>query len=418
MRFTETDRTFSSFIMILLAVLALCSTPGVARAYRTASDLPSFDAEARVAWQADLLEFEVLRPNLASVDALAAEEGLQAALAVWNTVDCGVPRLEAILGAPLAAQPEDGRNTIEWVGTGWTERGFSSSAAATTDVQYRRLGELTEIVEADIYLNADLFRWGIDGRDPQAVLVHEIAHVLGLLHVCSLDATGSAPMCTAAHLQSVVHPQYLGLSQRRLGSDDLAGACFLYADVGCSDGECPAGYRCGDTECEPTCGTDCECRQNIDCSNGRCDAGVCVEVRRLGDPCAADAECSSQQCHTFGYCSVVCTASCPARFSCDTDIDAQCVAERSTYGVACSYGNDCTSGLCVSGSWFSAMCTRTCGDLICPGMDTCEVVDGHAVCTPPRSAGAGCSVVGQSGPGPASWVVLSCVMALARRRRR
>lgn len=403
---------------MLGCIMLVLSSPTDALAYRTAGDLAEFDGQARVRWETDTVQLEVLRPPLANVDGAQAEEGMAAALASWNGLDCGVVTLELNAETASPAAAGDRRNTIEWLGAGWVERGFSPLSAATTDVQYRRQNGRMEIVEVDLYINAEHFSWGAEGRDVQAVLVHEILHITGLLHVCEVGGVEGAPECMESHQMSALYPEYLGASQRELSSDDVAGACFLYEGAGsCTPDDCPSGYRCVADGCEPECGTECECSSDAECGAGRCDAGACVEVRPLGDPCAVDSECSSRVCHEEGYCSSACGPVCPEGFACDPTTDAYCSAERSTYGVACSHGGECDSSLCVSGSWFTAMCTRTCGSGTCPGVDACEVVDGRAVCTPPRVIDGGCSATGATGAGSAPWPLAGLLIMSLRRRR-
>lgn len=100
----------------------------------------------------------------------------------------------------------------------------------------------SEIIEADIEINAVHFDWrSLPVHSLDAVLLHELGHVLGLDHTCRastlstrLDNGGAAlPVCrelAASARQGVMYPDPLepGTLRLQLSSDELAAAADLY----------------------------------------------------------------------------------------------------------------------------------------------------------------------------------------------
>ena len=181
----------------------------VVHAYRTGSDLPEF-AESRdeiVRWRHSSLAYEVTG---ARADEL--HDAARWAASQWAAVDCARVTFREMLASGAPAAPNDGRNTITFVDSGWMELGFAADAAATTDVRYRSMGDgAVEITEADIYLNAERFDFASDEpaageRSLRATLLHELGHFLGLLHPCEPDGADGAPLCSSDHRDSVIFP--------------------------------------------------------------------------------------------------------------------------------------------------------------------------------------------------------------------
>jgi hypothetical protein len=304
----------------------------------------------------------------------AGLSSVQAALATWEGAGCGSPTL--VLADEAGADLE-----IEWL-EDWSAAGREASALGTTDVTYvGNTAEGFEISRARIVLNAQHYGWTTalvtdsSSRDVQAALTHEVGHALGLLHVCEPSGRDGAPRCSddAAFSQSVMYPEYLGLSQRSLAPDDVAGLCALYDD---SDHGC--GVACDDRPESMT----------PDPNEGRTFA------RELGDPCVADEQCDSLLCGESGYCTSACDslAVCPAGYRCLEGISSQCQAAAGVLGEACEAPEQCASQLCYVTTG-AGVCTRPCtGEGDCPEDFECRGAGSQAVCTLTAGRGdVGCS---------------------------
>jgi hypothetical protein len=229
-------------------VAAALGVAGTAGAYRTGHDVAELAETERVRWHSSKIHFEfndAMPQGLRSGDVMhTVAQGHDE----WSSLGCGVPFFESDGLVARHAARGDGHNTVEWLFSGWTDRGFRADAEALTDVQYAREGGGDwEIVEVDLYLNAEHFSWALGAssdpklRDLHAVAFHEAGHVLGLLHPCEPDASDGAPLCSTdpAFEPTVMYPLYY--SPRRMSADDENGACFLYPRVDCS------------TACKPPC---------------------------------------------------------------------------------------------------------------------------------------------------------------------
>lgn len=415
----------SSFMLSLVVVYSFVAAPR-ASAYRTLADTPEFAGEP-VRWRSPAIEMDVATQDLAGLSRADVDRAVRAAFETWNEVPCSGVTIALGGFTDSYAAPGDGRNTIQWVSTAWSARGYAADAAATTDVQFGNSGEGWEIVEADIYLNADTFRFvagdpGGDAtlRDLQAVITHEVGHAaIGLLHPCEHDGGDGAPLCRddGPEATSALYPRYLGMSQRALSADDAAGACFLYPSETCATLGCPEGLACVEDRCvtpmsepPPGCTSDAECF-----AHERCVAGACVlGDAPAGDPCTDAHECSGAAC-VDGHCTRACEtdAHCPESFGC---IDAVCTSELGLFADSCSDGRDCASGLCLTGSASGSFCTRECAVDACPTGFACAEVGGRSVCRMPPSGG--CAVAASEGPPWAQLSVAWFVLAMLVRRRR
>jgi hypothetical protein len=187
-------------------------------------------------------------------------EALAGAAATWSApnVACTSLRIRVRDGDQAAPGAQrDGVSSVSFYtrdfcngGVRRTGRCYDSRMAALTTTQY---GEATAqevaIDEADIELNAVNFRFAAGpvvraagSLDLQAVLVHEIGHVLGLADNCRAGGGGrddrgrALPDCRRASAdvrRSVMFPAALidagrGVLKRALSRDDVAGVCALY----------------------------------------------------------------------------------------------------------------------------------------------------------------------------------------------
>ncbi len=256
------------------AALTFCVTP--AFAYRTAADTPEFASTPKVRWATDIISYSFYDQvpsslSLSDVQALAVD-----ALQAWTKPACSRVVFAFPTTTALPAGPNDGRNTIQWISSGWRERGYDPSAAGITDTQYEKndKGEWA-IVEADVYLNAENHAWILRGaadgyRDAESVLVHEAGHMLGLLHPCEPGGAYGAPDCSM-HPEAAdvtMYPIY-NPDQATLSADDVAGVCFLYPGSDCEITGCPAGTVCMAEGCLVQCG-NAICAPDEQCMEDTC----------------------------------------------------------------------------------------------------------------------------------------------------
>ena len=176
--------------------------------------------------------FEIaLQPVESNRDPAATEALLQAlasGVETWNDAlgGCGAPKLRAL--AATVASPgirRDGVSVVLLRERGWCpdpprdpEDCYDSERAGIThlypsdpDAPY------SEVREADVEINAVDFAWSVDGsaagtRSLQALVNHELGHVLGIDHPCGRDPgiPGTVPhpggACTPAHEGALMYP--------------------------------------------------------------------------------------------------------------------------------------------------------------------------------------------------------------------
>lgn len=430
-------------------VLGIALVPGVASAYRTAAELADFAGAERVVWATPQIDYWV-HPSAEGPGLEDVQSALRSASAAWS-VSCSEIRISAAGSTTVAPTPSDHRNTVGWVGEDWRSLGLSGDVAATTDIQYLRGADgVWRIVEADILFNDLDFAWstsaatGGASRDVEAVAIHELGHLTGLLHVCEDDGRDGAPACAsdAAFDDAVMYPFYRGTDARVLGADDAAGICHLYPSSGCAfDSDCVDGGSCVSGACVPACQSD-GCPLGFECGALGCTpCAFCDDVeqpcapgcspavpgRDLGRTCAADADCTSRICLARGYCATACGegASCPTGWSCAPDGEL-CQPAGGAFGDACELPMDCFSRLCLEQSGV-ATCTQSCDSSDeCPAGRVCDVVESVGVCVA-TPAPPGCAVVHGARPprgGTTAFVIVLGSLALAvrarenRRRRR
>lgn len=143
------------------------------------------------------------------------------AFQTWATIPCSYLRFEDRGVAPSQrveyVRGAQNTNAVLWVTSNWpAER----SAAAKTFVT--SVSSTGEILDADIALNAEVFRFsaedgGVRERiDVEAIVAHEVGHFLGLDH---------SPV-PGASMGAYILPG--DIYQRDLSQDDLEGACAIY----------------------------------------------------------------------------------------------------------------------------------------------------------------------------------------------
>lgn len=426
--------------LAFFAVLAFRAS--CALAYRTAGDLEQFPDTDKVAWRVETIPVELSSPPVGDLDPAQVQTVLRGAFGRWQRTGCGAPDVTFEEVTDIAAAPGDGRNTVQWIREGWADSGYRSDAAAVTDAQYaREQGGSWYIEEADLYLNADTFEWVVGGeptrdgvRDITSVLVHEVGHILGLLHPCEQEASMSVPTCESepAFEKTVMYPVY-NPERTSLSQDDIDGLCHLYDSVECNR-ECAASQVCVGGACRDVC-DNATCAPDEVCAEGRCitpsrhDTPPPGTVAgEPGDVCNGRSDCSSGEC-VGGVCAQNCRSEteCPEGQACDETSEV-CEGAWSLggFGTPCDAATECVSGRCVAGAGLGSVCTRDCGDKKseCPLGWVCGRADDESVCVPPIAFGAsGCEVsVARSGERPAGRtaggvMLMMIVMAAARHRR-
>jgi Matrixin len=274
------------------ALLGLIAFARTASAYRTASELQEFSGSQPVRWATPEISY-VRDPNPPSeLTSAEVQAAFAKAFQAWSEPPCSAVTFVDQGTSSEDAAPDDGTNTIQWLSTEWDATGAPADAAALTDVQYERApGGEWQIVEADLYLNAENHSFALTAadettRDLQSVVTHEAGHILGLLHPCEFGGEDGAPDCDAmpAALQTTMYPAY-SAGQRTLAGDDQAGVCNLYPTADDANPETPG--ELGAT-----------CSEANDCLDGQCLAGlseapICTKVCHASSDCPADWQCSA-----------------------------------------------------------------------------------------------------------------------------
>lgn len=356
----------------ILIVLAVSATSSRAVAYRT---------ESGARWEQRFSVGIAGEPPL-GISATELVQTTQYALGRWTEPACARLEYDFRGSDGLAADEADGRVTVEVIHAGWSTAGFASDASATTRVIYR--DDLSEIADADIFLNAETFDWTLgpsDGRRRNllAALVHEFGHVVGLLHPCDSEVACDAPPSVMAAFFDDVDAS--------LREDDILGVCALYESTNCED--------CSPPVVPPVCTESCG---------------------ELGDPCGQDGDCASSTCHV-GVCSAPChSRACPGRWQCG--IEARCdPPEGEVFAAPCQSGDDCVSGVCVFSNE-TGLCSRSCDD-DCPSGFECTSIELDSYCAPTeRMMSQGCSTALYSSPEDSTAALLSLLALLALRRLR
>jgi hypothetical protein len=440
-----------------------------AAAYRTAGDRADYAGSGPVRWTDGRIDYQLYVGVPSDMYLADVEAEVLRAVARWETPACSAVDFSYGGVTYVPAAPDDGQNTIQWLTSGWEDRGFAPDEAGITDVTYEQSGSDWHIVEADTYVNALDFQWVLGGtppagyRDVTSVITHESGHMLGLLHPCEIGGKDGAPDCAAAGVPptTTMYPVY-DPAQANLSADDVAGVCFLYPRASCDQLGCPDGTRCVDGRCaelcqgevcaadqvctaqgcaqperpdSPTaCSSDADCSATESCLNGVCGVRYafagdpCDGVRYAfaGDPCDGPEQCPNGVCSAEGYCAESCAkdADCTTPERCVTNADGPgaCTADTAPLGAKCGDPTECAGGECLANDGPAPVCTRLCSaDAACPDDWYCDSVDGRSVCRTPVRASGGCAVVSRVGTAPThaplslALLVLAFVSAKLRR---
>ncbi|MFU8805400.1 MAG: matrixin family metalloprotease [Bradymonadaceae bacterium] len=229
-------------------------------------------------------------------------DALEAAIQTWNDISCSTATL-SFEGTRASFDSDETREVQVYFATGRPDE----PPCVPTAERRCSIGE-TLYPPYRIKLDDDNFRWDTRPHpfqpltqkddepttvDLQAVLTHELGHVLGMGHI---ELNKAAAMSG----------QYLrDGGQRRLAAADKLAMCSMYPD--------PDGAECaGNSDCGP--GASCEKHE----VGAVCDK----ELGAVGDYCALDLLYCTDRCLVdptgTGYCSMKCTDDdqCPAHFEC------------------------------------------------------------------------------------------------------
>lgn len=396
-------------------VLASGTLSVPAAAYRTASDLPEFRGVDQVRWLDPAVPYELHGPLPTDLSPDATMQAIVDGCSAWAAPACSAVAPWS-RGLSDVGASDEGTVGFSWAAD-WSARGFSAEVIGTTDLTYRRGADgQWHIADAHVLFNSEHATWAAevagprgDERDVQAVAAHECGHALGMAHSCSWDGADGAPGCRddSRFAQTVMFPDYVGVTQRELAADDEAGICFLYAASDCDVAGCADGQEC----------TPDGCRE-------RCDSATCVVGGAAGDPCEVASECDSRHCSQAGFCASLCRPEgrCAEGYRCDeTAVVPECLPEAGVFGEACERPSECTAGFCLAGATAGPVCTRSCGDHLpgCPPRHSCGLVGASQVCVPAQGdARDGCAASGapQSGA-PAVLLTLVALLGVRRSRR-
>jgi hypothetical protein len=414
-----------------------------ARAFRTAGDDPAFEGTSRVRWSDDVIVFRLHQTNPSDVTLSQLRTAIDGAFSRWSTaLDLQVVfQLEETDDAAVRA---DGINTIQFVEKGWQAMGFQTEAAGLTDLGYELgVDGAWRIVEADLYLNGEDYRWISSGaaesaRSLDSVLTHETGHVLGLWHPCEVGGNGGVPDCAEdpAFAATTMYPEY-SPTQSMLSPDDIAGVRYLYLPESCEgagcvaseckDDPCQPGERCTEDGCRPDSACreepcDARCNDDSNCeSEHRCVGGVCTIAREVGGDCSSPSDCASNICAADGFCVGACSDCIEDSCRPLSDDGDSCHARRFPVGTPCESAETCLGGECLAGASSHNVCTHECGSSTdtCPEGWSCTGVGDRSVCAPSffqARGGGGCS----QGPGrrdESAWLLPFLIGALVVHRQ-
>jgi MYXO-CTERM domain-containing protein len=192
----------------------------------------------------------------------------------WSTPACSGARIVADATRMMPPSGGDGVNDIIVHKTDWPPP-LATGAAGHTVIF--TMGD--RVVEADIHLNARDFAFSVGVAPPkidlQAILTHELGHVLGIGHSADPRATMNAGLPG-------------GIAARSLEKDDVDAVCTLYPGTGGGCTTCPSGFSCVGHTCErpsePSV-NGAPCADGVRRCDGAGDIARCI-ASSLGERCA------------------------------------------------------------------------------------------------------------------------------------
>lgn len=247
----------------------------------------------------------------------------------WSAPPCSGAR---IVADPMRAAA-DGVNDVIVHRTDWPPP-LATGAAGHTVIY--TMGD--RVVEADIHLNARDFTFTVGNAPPkidlQAILTHELGHVLGIGHSAEPRATMNAGLSS-------------GIAARSLEKDDVDAVCALYPGKGAPCAACPSGFECIGFTCERP--SDLLCTADPRRCEGAGDTARCI-VTSLGERCARPCppECGvGLSCVTIGANDSVCLpngATVDAGADTSSDAAVQPAPPNEDRGCGCSHATQSSRG--------------------------------------------------------------------------
>ncbi|HMJ16428.1 MAG TPA: matrixin family metalloprotease [Polyangiaceae bacterium] len=154
-----------------------------------------------------------------AITAAQTRDVLQRAFDNWQGVECASgksPALSLQVAELLPGAMNQGEATVTYVDSGWQ---YPASYGAITWLTFDV--DSGEISSAEVEINSETHALAIDAAAPaidlEAVLTHEVGHLIGLDHTRVPGAT------------MVAETQAFGTQElRSLDADDIAGVCAMY----------------------------------------------------------------------------------------------------------------------------------------------------------------------------------------------
>jgi hypothetical protein len=174
--------------------------------------------------KAKAIRFQLATDAYSATHRAAELTSLRAAFAEWQAISGTILKFEegALAPAGMDINTMDNTNVVYWARQGTANYGYDNLYGALAVTFWDTFTDDNTLAEADIAFNAD-YKWAADflpsgnAYSIQAVMAHEIGHLLGLAH----SPVGAACMMARAESGAA---RLEGLS-----SDDIAGGQFLYA---------------------------------------------------------------------------------------------------------------------------------------------------------------------------------------------
>ena len=175
-------------------------------------------------WHKDLIPVYLHRGGSKYFSHVTLKKALEHSLSKWNSVKCGIPKLEFQRFVDEPDAKSNGKNTVIFRSEDWPPD-VSGALAITTITVVSSTGE---IFSADIEFNTVEYVFSIAAtgtaflHDFENTLTHELGHVLGIDHPEDKNEGEQkfATMYSTAPLGE--------LQKRSLDTDDILGICAVY----------------------------------------------------------------------------------------------------------------------------------------------------------------------------------------------